>query len=181
MKIGDVQSFRDWSHVEDIADGYLLLARKGQAGSVYNQGSSRTYSVLSYILYTISILGYEINKIMTLSGDKIVTSPLDPLKLTIGNTPIESNVIDDKMLRGELEYDLTDGGLIVETNKKKFRIEFEESRFRPSDVPILLSNINKIKELGFEPKRSLHDIIQDQIDYYLNYENRIEPAVELTL
>ena len=66
MKIGDVQSFRDWSHVEDIADGYLLLARKGQAGSVYNQGSRRTYSVLSYILYTISILGYEINKIMTL-------------------------------------------------------------------------------------------------------------------
>jgi GDPmannose 4,6-dehydratase len=181
MKIGDVQSFRDWSHVEDVADGYLLLARKGQAGSVYNQGSSRTYSVLSYILYTISALGYEINKIMTLSGDKIITSPLDPLKLTIGNTPIESNVIDDKMLRGELEYDLTDGGLIVETNKKKFRIEFEESRFRPSDVPILLSNINKIKELGFEHKRSLHDIIQDQINYYLNYENRIEPAVELTL
>lgn len=180
MKIGDVQSFRDWSHVEDVADGYILLARKGRAGSVYNQGSRRTYSVLSYILYTISALGYEINKIMTLKGDKITTSPMDPLKLTIGNRAIESNVIDDKMLRGELEYDLTDGGLIVETNKRKFRIEFEESRFRPSDVPILLSNINKIKELGFEHKRSLGDIIQDQIDYYLNYENRSEPSLELT-
>ncbi len=181
MKIGDVQSFRDWSHVEDIADGYLLLARKGQAGSIYNQGSRRTYSVLSYILYTISILGYEINKIMTLREDKIITSPLDPLERTIGNTPVQSNLIDDKMLRGELEYDLTDGGLIVETNKRKFKIEFEESRFRPSDVPILLSNTNKIKELGFEPKRSLQDIIQDQINYYFNYENRIEPALELTM
>ena len=180
MKIGDVQSFRDWSHVEDIVDGYLLLARKGQAGSAYNQGSMRTYSVLSYILYTISILGYEINKIMTLKKDKIITSPLDPSELIIGNTSVESNVIDDKMLRGELEYDLADQGLIVETNKRNFKIEFEESRFRPSDVPILLSNTNKIKQLGFEPKRSLHDIIQDQIDYYLNYENRNESILEFT-
>jgi GDP-D-mannose dehydratase len=141
----------------------------------------RTYSVLSYILYTISILGYEINKIMTLRKDKITTSPLDPSKLKIGNTCVESNVIDDKMLRGELEYDLADQGLIVETNKRNFKIEFEESRFRPSDVPILLSNTNKIKELGFEPKRSLHDIIQDQIDYYLNYENRNDSILEFTV
>jgi GDPmannose 4,6-dehydratase len=118
---------------------------------------------------------------MTLKNDKIITSPLDPLELKIGNTLVESNVIDDKMFRGELEYDLTDQGLVVETNKRSFKIEFDESRFRPSDVPILLSNINKIKELGFEHKRSLHDIIQDQIDYYLNYENRIEPSLELTL
>jgi GDPmannose 4,6-dehydratase len=177
MKIGDVQSFRDWSHVEDIVDGYLLLARKGQAGSVYNQGSNRTYSVSSYILYTISILCYEIKKIMTLREDKIITSPLDPVELKIGNTPVESNVIDDMMFRGELEYDLTDQGLVVETNKRSFKIEFDESRFRPSDVPIILSNINKIKELGFEPKRSLHHIIQDQINYYLNYENRNESII----
>jgi GDPmannose 4,6-dehydratase len=180
MKIGDVQSFRDWSHVEDIVDGYLLLARKGQAGLAYNQGSTRTYSVLSYILYTISVLGYEINKIMTLENDKIITSPLDPAELRIGSTHIESNIIDDKMFRGELEYDLTDRGLLVETNKRSFKIEFEESRFRPSDVPILLSNTNKIKELGFESRRSLRDIIQDQINYYLNSENRDESIPEFT-
>jgi GDPmannose 4,6-dehydratase len=180
MKIGDVQSFRDWSHVEDIIDGYILLARKGQAGSAYNQGSRRTYSVLSYILYTIFTLGYEINKVMTLKKDKLITSPLDPLEVTIGNTPVESNVIDDKMLRGELEYDLTDQGIVVETNKRSFKIEFEESRFRPSDVPILLSDINKIKKLGFELKRSLHDIIQDQINHYLNYDNRNESIPEFT-
>jgi GDPmannose 4,6-dehydratase len=178
MKIGDVQSFRDWSHVEDIAEGYLLLARKGKAGSAYNQGSRRTYSVLSYILYTISALGYEINKVMTLKNDKVITSPLDPLELKIGNTFVESNVVDGKMYCGELEYDLTDQGLVVETNKRSFKIEFEESRFRPSDVPILLSNINKIKELGFEPKRSLQDIIQDQINYYLDYKNRNDSTLE---
>ena len=82
------------------------------------------------------------------------------------------------MFRGELEYDLTDRGLVVETNKRSFKIEFDESRFRPSDVPILLSNINKIKELGFASKRSLQDIIQDQINYYLNYDNRNESILE---
>jgi GDPmannose 4,6-dehydratase len=82
------------------------------------------------------------------------------------------------MFCGELEYDLTDQGLVVETNKRRFKIEFEESRFRPSDVPILLSNINKIKELGFEPKRSLQDIIQDQINYYLDYKNRNDSTLE---
>lgn len=178
MKIGDVQSFRDWSHVEDIAEGYLLLARKGQAGLAYNQGSMRTYSVLSYILYTISALGYEINKIMTLEEDKVITSPLDPLELIIGNTHVASNVIDGKMYRGDLEYSLKDRGLVVETNKRNFKIEFDESRFRPSDVPILLSNTTKIKELGFEPKKSLSDIIQDQINYYLDYENRNESILE---
>src|ERR687895_469278 len=181
MKIGDVSSFRDWSHVEDIVEGYILLARKGQAGSAYNQGSRRTYSVLSYILYTISALGYEINKVMTLKKDKMFTSPLDPSELTIGNMHVESNVIDDKMFRGELSYDLSDQGLLVETNKRSFKIEFEKSRFRPSDVPILLSNTNKIRELGFEPKRSLQDIIQDQINYYLNSENRDEATIEFPL
>jgi GDPmannose 4,6-dehydratase len=134
--------------------------------------------VLSYILYTISALGYEINKVMTLKNDKVITSPLDPLELKIGNTFVESNVVDGKMFCGELEYDLTDQGLVVETNKRSFKIEFEESRFRPSDVPILLSNINKIKELGFEPKRSLQDIIQDQINYYLDYKNRNDSTLE---
>ena len=180
MKIGDVQSFRDWSHVEDIIDGYLLLARKGSAGSAYNQGSKRTYSVLSYILRTISLLGYEINKLMTIKNDKIITSPLDPTELKIGNTLIESNIADAKMFNGELEYDLTDQGLVVETNKRSFKIEFDESRFRPSDVPILLSDTSKIKELGFEPKRSLNDIIQDQINHYLNYENRDESTLQFT-
>jgi GDPmannose 4,6-dehydratase len=180
MKIGDVRSFRDWSHVEDIANGYLLLARKGRGGAAYNQGSSRTYSVLSYILNAISILGYEINKVMTVSQDKIINSPLDPLELVIGNKSVESNVIDHKMLHGELEYGLGDRGLIVETNRRRFKIEFEESRFRPYDVPILLSNINKIKELGFELKRSLRDIIEDQINYYLNFENRTESILDFT-
>lgn len=179
MKIGNVQAFRDWSHVDDIANGYLLLARKGRGGAAYNQGSGRTYSVLSYILNSISILGYEINKVMTVSQGKVIKSPLDPLSIRIGNKTLESNVVDHMMLRGELEYGWEDRGLIVETNRRRFKIEFEESKFRPYDVPILLSNINKIKELGFALKRSLRDIIEDQIKHYLCLENRTESILDV--
>ena len=57
MTIGDVQTFRDWSHVEDIVNGYIRMAEKADGGSVYVQGSMRTNSVLSYILYTIYSIG----------------------------------------------------------------------------------------------------------------------------
>jgi hypothetical protein len=38
-------------------------------------------------------LGYEFNKVMTLKKDKIITSPLDPSELTIGNTSVESMIL----------------------------------------------------------------------------------------
>jgi GDPmannose 4,6-dehydratase len=31
--------FGDWSHVEDIVDGYILLVEGGRFGDVYVQGS----------------------------------------------------------------------------------------------------------------------------------------------
>src|SRR4030043_2459559 len=51
--IGNVNAFRDWSHVGDIVKGYCLLAQKGKYGDVYNQGSQRTNSVLSYLLLSL--------------------------------------------------------------------------------------------------------------------------------
>ncbi len=50
VTIGNVNAFRDWSHVKDIVNGYMILADQGKSGEVYNQGSMRTNSVLSYIL-----------------------------------------------------------------------------------------------------------------------------------
>jgi GDPmannose 4,6-dehydratase len=172
MKIGDVASFRDWSHVKDIVDGYSRLAERAEAGSIYVQGSMRTNSVLSYILYTISSLGYEILKITTVKNEKIVRDPLSEATVNIGNVKLKSNVVDEMLLSNTLVYDLPDEGLIIETNKREFKVKFDSIKFRPSDVPILLSNIEKIKNLGFVPKRELIDIISDQIDYYLDPEHR---------
>jgi GDPmannose 4,6-dehydratase len=172
IKVGDVQSFRDWSHVEDIVDGYLRLAEKAEAGSIYVQGSMRSSSVLSYMLYAISALGYEVNEIRTVKGEKVVRDPLSETTVNIGNVELKSNTIDQMLLSDALVYDPSDEGLIIETNKRKFKIKTDPVNFRSSDVPILLANIEKIKRLGFASKKELVDIINDQINYYLDYDNR---------
>ena len=48
--IGNVNSFRDWSHVSDIVSGDCIIAKNGRPGEVYNQGSESACSILTYIL-----------------------------------------------------------------------------------------------------------------------------------
>jgi len=172
MSIGDVQSFRDWSHVEDTVKGYVQLAERAAPGSVYVQGSMRTNSVLSYILCTISELGYEIKEIRTAKDDKKIRNPLTASKMQVGKIQVKTNLIDEMLMSGKLEFSLADEGLVIDTNKRKFKVQFDLDKFRPSDVPILMANIEKIKKLGHDPKMELVDIIKDQINYYLDPEHR---------
>jgi len=172
MSIGDVQSFRDWSHVEDTVKGYVQLAEKADPGSVYVQGSMRTNSVLSYILYSIAELGYEINEIRTAKDDKKIRNPLTTSEMQVGKTLVKTNLIDEMLVSGKLEFSLADEGLVIDTNKRQFKVQFDPDRFRPSDVPILMANTEKIKKLGHVPKMELIDIIKDQINYYLDPEHR---------
>lgn len=172
LKIGDIRSFRDWSHVLDVVEGYVLLGEKGRSGSVYVQGSMRSNSVLSYLLYTISALGYEIDEISNIKGEKKVKNPLEDTKVSIGKSTFDSNTIDKMLLSSNISYDLADEGLIIKTNKRKFKVEFDPQKFRPSDVPILISNANKIKNLGHTVKKRLIDIVNDQINYYLDPAHR---------
>jgi GDPmannose 4,6-dehydratase len=51
-------------------------------------------------------------------------------------------------------------------------VKFDAGKFRLAEVPILMSDTRKIQELGFKITKSLEDIINDQINYYLNPENR---------
>jgi GDPmannose 4,6-dehydratase len=172
IKIGNVQAFRDWSHVDDIVDGYYLLADKARAGSVYVQGSMRCNSIITYVLYALSSLGYETSQIYSLKDEKKVTDPLAKSIIHIGDIVLESNILDEKLMSGNLQYNLSDRGLVICTNKQKFVLHFDESKFRPVDVPVLLSNTSKIKQLGFANKKKLTDIINDQINYYLDKEHR---------
>jgi GDPmannose 4,6-dehydratase len=174
MTIGDIQTFRDWSHVEDIVKGYIIMAEKAEGGSLYVQGSMRTHSVLSYILYTLSELGYEIDAIHTFKDKKSLKDPLLEKTVTVGDYRFSSNVLDEQLLSGTMNFDLSDGGLIVKTDKREFKVEFDESRFRPSEVPVLLSNTEKIKkELGSVCSKQIRDIINDQINYYFDRDRRL--------
>jgi len=170
--IGNVNAFRDWSHVRDIVNGYILLAERGKYGDVYNQGSMRSNSVLSYILLSLEETGWEINKIETLNGKKVVERPTEIDNSEMFRIKFEKTKIDKMILDREVEYSIEDKGIVVHTNKGKILIEFDQKKFRPAEVPFLLSDTSKIQKLGFEIRHSLRDIIKDQLDYFLEKENR---------
>ena len=70
--------------------------------------------------------------------------------------------------QGKLEFQLSDKGIVALTNKGKIAVEFDEEKFRPAEVPILLAETTKIKELGFQINRTLKDIVNDQLNYFLD-------------
>ncbi len=172
ISIGNINAFRDWSHVKDIVNGYMLLAEKGKVGEVYNQGSMRTNSVLSYILLGLEEAGWNIDKIETFNGEKVIDSPTETDKSPIYKINFEKTNVDRMILENDLEYTIADKGIYAHTSKGKVAIEFNPDRFRPAEVPILLANTEKIQKLGAKIKYKLNDIVNHQLNYYLKKENR---------
>ena len=172
ITIGNVNAFRDWSHVDDVIEGYLLLAEKGKYGDVYNQGSMRTNSVMSYLLMSLEEAGYPVSKIETFKGEKVITDPNEPDKSQIFGIDFEKTKVDGMLLRSELEFAAEDGGVIAHAGEKRIKIIFNPERFRPAEVPILLSDTKKIEALGFRKEHTVRDIIKDQLDHYLAEKER---------
>lgn len=168
MVIGNVNAFRDWSHVDDIVNGYCLLAEKGKPGEVYVQGSQRANSVLSYLLLSLECAGYEVHSLQSLQGQKRLEAPTEIDRAPAFGLLFEKTRVDRLMLEGALSFDLADGGIVVETDKGRVVVQFDSERFRPAEVPVLLSDTTKIRELGFRVEHSLRDIINDQLNYYLD-------------
>jgi GDP-mannose 4,6-dehydratase len=168
IRVGNVNAFRDWSHVSDILKGYCLLAEKGRYGDVYNQGSQRTNSVLSYLLLSLECAGYAVNRIATFDGRKAVDNPNESDSSSMFGLRFEKTKVDKLILEGKLEFELSDTGIVAITDKGKITVEFDEEKFRPAEVPILLASTTKIEELGFQVQHSLRDIINDQLNYFLD-------------
>ena len=171
IDIGNVNAFRDWSHVQDIVDGYILLSKLGNSGDVYNQGSMRTNSVLTYIMLALQQLGYELGRITTGTGlyyDNMAVWNDDE----IYNIKWPKTWADKLMIGGRLTFSPVDKGLIISTNMGPVKINIDPERYRPADVPVLLSNTTKIQGLGFTVNHSLKDIVDEQLNYYLDPANR---------
>ena len=169
IEIGNVNSFRDWSHVNDIVRGYAILAKRGRYGDVYNQGTMKTTSVLSYLLMSIEKAGYHISSIETFHGDKPVRGPQEPDDTPMFGIAFVKTKLDQIFLSGELEYSLKDEGIRVCTDRGTIPVRFDTTRFRPSEVPILLADIRKIQEIGFSPECTVEDIVRDQLAYFTEF------------
>lgn len=172
ITIGNVNAFRDWSHVMDTVRGYCLLAEQGRPGDVYNQGSMRTTSVLSYILLSLESAGMPVDKIETARGGTVIPDPTERDASPIFGVRFTKTKVDRMMLAGELEFSLDDGGIIAYSGARRIPIVFDPERFRPAEVPILFSDTTKIQRLGFESTYSVEDIVRDQLNYYLDETKR---------
>ena len=54
------------------------------------------------------MLGYEIYEIRTIKDEKRIRDPLSNVKVNIGKATFGSTIIDQMLLSGTLEYDLTE-------------------------------------------------------------------------
>jgi len=172
ITIGNVNAFRDWSHVMDIINGYCVLADKGQYGDVYNLGSMRTTSVLSYILLSLENAGMPVDRIESMNNNKVIDNPIDRDYSEFYGVAYEKTNVDKMLLEGSLEFLLEDKGIIAHCGEKRVPIEFNPERFRPSEVPILFADTTKVQELGFKATYSVEDIIRDQLNYFLDEKKR---------
>lgn len=166
IRIGNVNALKDWSHVKDVVKGYMQLASNGVSGDVYNQGSMRTNSVLSYILLSLETTGYNIGRIETFKGEKMMEDPTAINNHPVFGVKFEKTAVDSGMLEGNLEFSASDGGINVFTDKGKIAIEFDPERFRPSEVPVSLCDNTKIQKIGVKYSYTLKDIIQDQLNHF---------------
>lgn len=175
ITIGNLNACRDWSHVTDIIQGYLLLADKGHNGEAYNQGSMRTNSVLSYILLGLERAGWNIKQIGTIKEDKnkTIKNPTEINDDAIFGVKFDKTMVDQMILEDQLEYTIQDKGIKVTTDQGNVTIEFNPDRFRPAELPFVLCDNRKIQKIGGKIDYSLSDVIQDQLNYFDQKENRV--------
>lgn len=163
IRIGNVSAFRDWSHVEDIVQGYRILAENGASGEVYVLGSRRMNSVLAYLLLSLSETGYEVEALETFQREKRVEAPLEQDRTPFLGLEFEKRRIDGLLLGGGLSYNLEDRGLLIHTRQGSLRVVFDPRRYRTAEVPLQVSNPARLEALGYRITRPLQQIIRDQV------------------
>lgn len=56
---------------------------------------------------------------------------------------------------------------IIKMSSQKIEIEIDQSRFRPTDQPVICCDYNLIKtELGWEPQYTVFDALKEMLEYY---------------
>jgi len=107
IKIGNLNSFRDFTDVRDIVRAYLLALENGEAGEVYNIGSGHTYKIEDILNQLISLSSVEIkvkvdNSLIRIKDvNKIYCDPTKFQKKTGWNPKIPIS----KTLSDTIEYE----------------------------------------------------------------------------
>lgn len=101
LKVGDLSTARDFTHVDDGAEAYRLLAEKGERGGIYNLASGKAVPMRDALTRLLAISGVH--------------------------------------------------------------AEVKEGVYppRPFDIPYLSGDASRLRALGWEPRRSLDDALND--------------------
>lgn len=166
INIGNVNCFRDWSHISDIVSGYCIIAQNGKKGEVYNQGSECTTSILTYILTALQKCNISIYRIESIRNSKIIDYPMEINKSPIWDCNFEKTKVDHLMLEGKLSFNLFDEGIRIITDSDPVSIVFDQSRYRSLEVPILLSNTSRLKKIGFRHDKNINYLINEQMQRF---------------
>ncbi|MEJ2251947.1 MAG: GDP-mannose 4,6-dehydratase, partial [Candidatus Lokiarchaeota archaeon] len=112
--VGNPNAIRDFTHVKDTVNAYILVSEKKKYGEPYNVCSGKGISVADYVRLS--------KKIFKIDNDVFI----DP------------------------------------------------SRLRPSEVPLLIGKNEKIRrEIGWNPTKSILDIIKDGVSYFQNHPEQL--------
>lgn len=76
LRVGNLTSRRDFTHVKDVVRAYRLIAEKGRSGEVYNVGSGVTYS------------GQEVLDMLRGMAKRDIPVRQDPARMRPSDTPV---------------------------------------------------------------------------------------------
>lgn len=176
ISVGNISAFRDWTHIDDMVQGYRMLADRAEAGDVVNIGSERANSVLGYLLLCLQESGASVSKVETLDNGKKIVDPMETVTVEKYGKKWPLLKADKMLLEEDIDFDIADVGLRIETSRGKVRMEFDPKRFRLTDVPVLLADSSKAKALGLKISHTVKDIVKDQLNYFTDKEHRNKAA-----
>jgi GDP-4-dehydro-6-deoxy-D-mannose reductase len=132
-------------------------------------------------IYALSSFAYQIAEIEKKKSKNIIS---------VGNLDVKRDYTDVrdavkcyykialKAKPGEV-YNLCSGrshylkdllNILISFSTTELNVEIDESRYRPSDLPIMLGDNTKIKtEIGWVPEIDIHTTLKDLLDYWRNY------------
>ncbi len=106
LKVGNLTSRRDFTHVKDVVRAYRLITERGTPGEVYNVGSGKTYSAQEVLDKLLAMAKTPIQVIQDPARMRPSDTPVvccDHSKLT-KDTGWEPEIILDEILRDTITY-----------------------------------------------------------------------------
>jgi GDP-4-dehydro-6-deoxy-D-mannose reductase len=88
IAVGNINVFRDFLHVQDVLDAYILLMQNGTCGEIYNVGSGNAYS-LKELIETIAKIA-ELKIEITVDATKV--RAMDNTFLVCNNAKLKETI-----------------------------------------------------------------------------------------